>query len=153
MSAEEMVAAILESDMDFTEEELTALPEEVLVKLAGMLVSADNAEEEEEVVVEESAVETNQHNDDELVALRADIDALKAQLAANVVEKRKPLVADIVANSDLTAVHLASLDEATLKALRQSVVPADYSGQGGGAMAANTSVAEALAMPQMFGGD
>lgn len=69
---------------------------------------------------------------EQLADFAVQIQANAAALQATTDSEKAPLVEAIVANSTMTAEQIGGFDVPTLKALRVSVVPADYSGQGGG---------------------
>lgn len=146
----------------FNDEDMAEMSQSALEKLAALLQANQPPPDEEEPPEDETpgrtpeeeemeALKLNQDGDSEgdnvsltddeptvkeiqeqLADFAVQIQANAAALQAKVDNEKAPFVEAIIANSTMTAEQIGGFDLPTLKALRVSVVPADYSGQGGG---------------------
>lgn len=161
MSREELMRHLstMEGNI-FNDEDMAEMSQSALEKLAALLQANQPPPDEEEPPEDETpgrtpeeeemeALKLNQDGDEQtpradpiIQALSEKVDGLIVQaqanaavLQANADSEKAPLVEAVVANSTMTAEQISGFDLPTLKALRLSIVPADYSGQGGGPQA------------------
>jgi len=153
--------AILDSGAPWDAETLGALTEDQVTWLHGHVVQAAPDPEPETNAGAEPAPEPAQTPDvkvllDEYLADLGGLDGLKAKLAelkANEAQERAELVARLKANQRcaLSEAQLERLDTETLQGIEQSLIPADYRGQGGGPRPnAGEVKVEKLAKPRLF---
>lgn len=161
MSREELMRHLstMEGNI-FNDEDMAEMSQSALEKLAALLQANQPPPDEEEPPEGEAperppeeeemeALTLNQDGDEQtpcvdpiIQALSEKVDGLIVQAQANAAalqastdSEKAPLVEAVVANSTMTAEQISGFDLPTLKALRTSIVPADYSGQGGGPQA------------------
>lgn len=156
--------AILDSGAPWDEETLNALSEEQVEWLHGRLVvqAAPNPEPETNAgTAPATDPDPTPAPDvkallDECLADLGGLDGLKtklAQIQANEAQEKAELVARLKANQRcaLSEAQLNALDVETLQRIEQSLVPADYRGQGGGPRPnVGEVVVEKLAKPRLF---
>lgn len=159
----ELIAQIVEDGrLGLNEEELGSLPEALLAKLAEALANLPQVQETElepEPVPQEEQEPEPQANQapcsEQLEALIGEfggVDGMRQLLVnarAITDERKQQLVADVAANSRLTEAQLKAMDEEALIALRAELVPADYSGRGGGSQSSQDEITP-LVMPSLF---
>ena len=145
MERDALIAELLENT-ELNEEELGAMTDCGLKYLAELVKSPEVNEEPEPVEepeVNEPEVEEGpdyvtkgeyQSLFDQMVER---MDALEAELHAEAEQKHNELVKALAANERCAVSEdkLAAMDIETLEGLKQSLVPADYSGNGGGPQA------------------
>lgn len=134
----DMVAALVANKQcKFSKEQLEAFDEKTLQTLQESLTANTQAEAAASATAETPAPTSNQGIDvaqltQTIVAtVKEQLAPALAAITANADRERAALVAQIVANSTLTEEQLKNMDTATLQALAQNFVPADYSGGAG----------------------
>ncbi len=158
--------------LGLTEDQLTALPDDVIENLAASLeampvVNAaqgnDPPKDNEEDPAKEEPGEDAEKPVDVQGAITAafsaffggltggDVRALLSKLKTNADSEKDALVTELAANEQCAfdKAQLEAMDVGMLQAARRSFIPADYSGQGGGARS-NSEELTLFAVPKLF---
>lgn len=175
MSMEELIKQIVDSGMGLTANDLEGVPEELVKKLAAFCAKPAGEEpiiQEQEPPCQDASGEPpepalNQEQEPpeedvgdemvmsfmEAVGKRGGVErvlSLLDGLQANEDAQRGKIVAELVTNDAcaFSEEQLKDMNLDTLMSLRKSLIPADYSGQGGGERVVGKE--EMVELPSMF---